>query len=143
MFACINSTNLGLKSCLVFSQLFVSKVLNYIDPKHTQSVIANFIVVVTPVVPSLNKRATWNATAKEYVYLTRLWCVYARGQRDYTSAPFDKVTRRPYGSVYDNVTKMFVVFSRTQAYCAYLISFQWRSSTHYNPRACVCRYRSV
>ena len=42
-----------------------------------------------------------------------------KGQRDYTCVPADKVTRRPYGSVYDNVTKMFVVFSRTQAYHAY------------------------
>ena len=82
------------------------------------------IVVDTSVVPSLDTRATRNATAQKYVYLTNVVPgASASGQQNCMCAPVDS-NPSSYGSVYDNVTRTIVVFSRKQVYHAYLVSFQ-------------------
>ena len=103
---------------------------NNVNAKHIQIVFANLVVLATPihltVAPSLDRGAARKATDKKYVYLTTVVTgAYARGSTlDCTRAPVDKVTHCPYDSVYDDVTKTFVVFYKTQAYPAYLITFQ-------------------
>jgi len=104
-------------------------IYNNVNAKHIQIVTANLVVLATPiqltVTPSLDKGAARNATVKKYVYLTTVATgAYARGQQDCSYAPVDRATHCAYDSVYDDVTKTFVVFSRKQAYPAYLITFQ-------------------
>lgn len=128
--------------CLV---LFITKVLNYVNANHFQIVTEVLILVATPiqftVAPSRDSSAARNAKVMKYVYLTYVVTGdYATGQQSCTCAPVDDDTRRPYDSVFDTVTKTFVVFSRKQAYPAYLVSFQWSSNAHRNPRSCICGY---